>query len=152
MDEEQFRQTQFALVEHSCPFAKGILTQRCHCEQAKKLFIAERETVYCQNLMAQQQCQMLFFQLSEKARFALKIIEVNQPMPHAKKMKLVCGGLLALQQLLSPELKSAHLVLDIHQLLTKALQYYGDLSQLPWPELVRAIGEYQVRQHSRNKI
>ncbi|OUD14059.1 hypothetical protein [Thioflexithrix psekupsensis] len=151
MDEEQFRQTQAALIERSCPFVKGILTQRCHCRQAKKLFIAERETVYCQNLMAQQQCEMFFSQLNEKARFALKIIEVNQPMPHAKKMKLVCGGLFALQELLSPELESVKIVLDIHELISKTLRHYGDLAQLPWPELVRAIGEYQVRHSSRNK-
>jgi hypothetical protein len=149
MDEEQFRQIHTAIIQHPCPFAKGILTQRCHCKQAKKIFIAERESVHCQNVMAQKICQMVFIQLNEKARFALKIVEMNQPLPHAKQMKLTCGALLALQQLLSSELEAGNNVFDIHELLTKALQYYGDLSQLPWSELVRAIGEYQVRQRSK---
>lgn len=145
MDEDQFRAKCSTLNQWPCPFAKGILTQRCRCEQAQILLLAGRESVQCQMPSAYALCASVTVHLNDKARFALKIVEPHAPLPHAKQMKLVCGSLFCLQRLLYPAHAEAQQVMNIYHLLQAALQHYGELAAFPWIELVRSVGDYQVR-------
>jgi hypothetical protein len=81
--------------------------------------------------------------LRGKAAFALKLQQIEGPLPHAKELKVQCGGMLGVQESLTQE--SAEVVSDIHQLLENAFNEYGSADTLPYSEVVRTITSFQPR-------
>ena len=94
--------------------------------------------------------------MRNNARFSLKVVTVNGPMPHNKELQVQAGGMLALQNLmtsmpvleLETELKTA---VNIHQTMETAMEKYGDLESLPYGELVKGIVKYQSRPKRKKK-
>jgi hypothetical protein len=63
------------------------------------------------------------------------------PVPHAKEMKAMCGGLLGLQRLIGETESPA----DVGQLVSAALRRYGDLDALPYSELMPSVAAFELR-------
>ncbi|MDY6991229.1 MAG: hypothetical protein SVR94_01310 [Pseudomonadota bacterium] len=148
MEEDEYKQAYHTLNQTPCAFEKAILSGRCHCAYCQRLNIAEREAVMCQAQAAAVPCAALLAQLRQNATFALKLTHLEGPLPHAKEMKVQCGGLLGLQAVLFPE-KAAEQVDNIHALIQHAIQVFGDLEHLPYQTIVQSIHHYQVRSSRR---
>ncbi len=133
MDELAFRQRLAGLEGRACPFAKSILTRCAGCSMSEKRNIAERELVACTNGEAYERCISLRDLLRNNFSFALGKLHIDGPLPHAKEMRMQCGGLKGLQYVFD----GSDEVRDITLLLTDALQKYGDLTDFPYSEIVR---------------
>ncbi len=140
MDEHEFQQARERLNQCPCSFEKAILSSRCGCAKCQRLNIAEREAAACVSPAAQTRCAVLLEQLYKNARFALKQPRIEGPQPHAKAMKVQCGGLFGLATVLSEGA-----VENIDALVTQAVETFGSLEDLPFFEIVKFISHYQVR-------
>jgi len=146
MDEQEFQQARENLNQCPCPFEKALLSSRCGCAQFRRLNIAERESAACISPTAQRRCAELLELLYQNARFALKQAHLEGPQPHAKAMKVQCGGLLGLQTVLdSQSAETPAPVENIDALVTQTLDKFGEFQKLPYFEIVKFISNYQVR-------
>ncbi len=143
MEENEFKKTYRTVNNAPCIFAKAILRRCCACSRSQKLFIAEREAVACKSPGGRQRCEEVLEVLRDKATFALKLSHIDSPLPHAKELKVQCGGMLGLEASLTQQ--GSEVVGDIHQLLEKAFAQYGAAETLPYTEVVRTITAYQSR-------
>jgi hypothetical protein len=152
VDEEQYRQASRSVNQVPCPFEKLISSRRCDCELAQRTNIAEREVVGCRSENAQQVCVRLVAVLRQNATFALKLTGQGESLPHGKAMKLLGGGLLGLQAILNGDIAARAFIADVHGLVTSAfVEFGGDLSRMPFAEIVRWVSAYEVRSRTRTR-
>jgi hypothetical protein len=143
MEESEFKKTWRTVNSAPCLFAKALLRRCCGCSRSQKIFIAEREAVSCLSPGGRQRCDEVLAVLRNKAAFALKQSHIEGPLPHAKELKVQCGGMLGLQRSLTHQ--ATDMVTDIHQLLEQSFAQYGGAAALPYTEVVRAISTFQPR-------
>jgi hypothetical protein len=149
MDEDRYR-TQFRQVNTlPCAFTKAILAGHSRCGKARRLLLAEREAVACTVPSAQALCAEVLASLRDKARFALRLPEVDGPLPHGKELKVECGGLAGLAQAYG-EHREGPGVADIHALVRRAVAEAGGVDGLPYPEMVKAIAHTSARRPTRS--
>jgi len=142
MDEEQFRRIYHELNPQRCPYEKAINHQLCDCSQHRKFLLATREGVACDAPEGPQLCETVLSTMRQTARFALKSVLVNGPLPHNKELQVQVGGINGLNQQLSPFNTPP---VNIHALLQHALQQYKQPDQLPYQALVQSIARYKAR-------
>ncbi len=156
MDETAFRQARGAVNPQPCAFEKAILARCCACSLAQRQNIAEREAVACGSPGAREQCAALRALLRQKSAFALKLTQVDGPLPHSKEMQVECGGLLGVQLALVPEIVASieapapgaqgrPPVADVHSLVQAAAARSGALSNLPYSAIVQSVVAYRIR-------
>lgn len=150
MDEDAYRELYRTVNERRCAFEKALLTRLFGCEKLIKANIAEREAVGCSDGSAQQRCQRLLERMQRSAAFVFKRTEMAGPLPHAQEIRVQCGGLLGLQQLIQGESQSSG-VADIHDLVRRAAAEYEGLDALPYGTLARSITSYQGRRPRRRR-
>jgi hypothetical protein len=148
MDEQAFKKTYDGLNPLACPFEKAILICRAECRQAKRISIAERLAVGCLSREAQADCAALLELLRPRAVFALKLTHLGGALPHAKEVRIQCGGLLGLQGAVSPDVPQGTPVANIHALVQEAKRLFGGLPDLPFSQVVRGIAGFQIRRRS----
>ena len=149
MEENEYRSIYHAINQQRCQFEKTILSRRANCQHAHRFNLADREGVACQQQQAALLCKATLEQMRNKALFALKLPRLEGPLPHAKEIKVQTGGLYGIQQLLGQG-DSTMPIADIIALLQSALERYGDLESLPYPEIARSIVQFEGRSR-RNK-
>ncbi|MGD8783453.1 MAG: hypothetical protein PVG75_03405 [Thioalkalispiraceae bacterium] len=120
------------------------------CEHAHRFCLADREGVACEQKDAHALCTMLLNNLRDNARFALKQTSIDEPLPHAKEMKVQMGGLLGLAQLLNKPSQPEE-VDNIFALVQQAIATFGNLESLPYDEIARGIVQFQLRSRRRSK-
>ncbi len=120
-----------------CPFEKAILSTQFLCEKAAHIYVGERTGVACRSANARRDCVTLLLRLREASRFALKVTDTARELPFGKEMKIVFGGLTALQALLRDGDSSGSD--SIHSWVNEAKMRYGTLEELPCHEIVRYI-------------
>lgn len=145
MDENAYREAYRAANPVACAYAKAILTGHFRCERSSRVLLAERVAVSCKTLLARDQCAALLDVLRHKALFALKIIHVDGEIPHAKEMKVQCGGLLGLQGVLYPELAGSTEVDDIFALVKEAHRCFDDFDTLPHGDIIKSVANFESR-------
>lgn len=150
MDEQEFKDIYHAVNDRRCIFEKAALTRMFACEKLVRMNIAEREAAGCSNPAAQLQCDLLLEQLRGNAAFALKLTHVSGPLPHAKELKVQCGGLLGLQRSMDDD-STARSVPNIFALVEAAKRTYGDLEALPFREIVKSVTGFQGRRPRRSR-
>jgi len=148
MDHRELRNAHRALANTPCPFEKAIATRVCGCQHAAKTQIAEREAIRCAEAEAQSICAQLLRLLVENGAFALRQTGAPAALPHAKALRIQCGGLRGLQKALDPYEESPR-INNIFGLVKRALVRYKDLPSLPFTEIVREVSTYSARR-SRN--
>ena len=149
MDETEFRNTYNEVNPNRCIFEKAITNRRCDCQLKHKFVLATRECVACQSESGLNRCTRVLNSMRNNARFTLKVVTVDGPMPHNKELQVQAGGMLALQTLFSNEAEE-QIVNNIHQTMETAIQTYGSVEDLPYGEIVKGIVKYQSRP-KRNK-
>ncbi len=149
MDETEFRNTYNEVNPNRCIFEKAITNRRCDCQLKRKFVLATRECVACQSEAGLNRCTRVLNSMRNNARFTLKVVTVDGPMPHNKELQVQAGGMLALQTLFSNEAEE-QIVNNIHQTMETAIKTYGSVEDLPYGEIVKGIVKYQSRP-KRNK-
>lgn len=144
VDEDQYRRTYRQHIAVSCPYEKAILSRICACEKAAKSNIAEREAIGCSSSVAQQLCVELVNHTRKRANFALGVAHTSGALPHAKAIKVQCGGLLGLQRVLDGSEDSVH-VHNVHGLIRRALKRFKNLDALPFEQIIRSVARYEHR-------
>ncbi len=143
MDEDAYQSTYGAVAQLRCPFEKAILCRCSGCENIQRINIAEREAVSCRSAVARENCHTLRELFREKAVFALKLHASGEAIPHAKEIRLQCGGLLGLQRVLAAE--AGPEAPNVHALVVEAQERFGSLQHLPYEEIVKSIAAYEGR-------
>ncbi len=154
MDEDQYRKIYHELNPNRCVFEKSLNNRRCNCELKHRFLIATREGIACRSEQALADCSLLLETLRNKARFALKIITVDGPLPHNKELRVQAGGMLGLQKLVTtqntkkpPQIGVT--VHNIHQTVVAVLLKYDSIEKLPYSDIVKDIVTYPVRKKRR---
>lgn len=144
MDEHEYRELYHSLNSNRCVFEKALLTRRFGCSQVARINIAEREAAGCSNPVALDTCTELLDQMHSKATFALGLKHVNGPLPHAREMKVQCGGLLGLEAVMY-ETESPEGTADIFELVANALTQFEQIDMLPYSLIMKYISHYEGR-------
>ena len=107
MDETAYQSARGEINRLPCVFEKALLSRCVVCELSVRHLLAERETVACTEPLARAVCGQLSGLLREKSTFALKLTDTARILPHAMMMKVQCGGLNGLKDVLDPEAPGA---------------------------------------------
>ncbi len=83
--------------------------------------------------------------MRNKAQFALRLTTVAGPLPHAKEIKVQCGGLLGLRATVFPELAAASEVGNVHGLVRAAQERFDGLRDLPYQEIMKSVVTFEGR-------
>ncbi|MCW9057498.1 MAG: hypothetical protein OQL11_01270 [Gammaproteobacteria bacterium] len=150
MDEQEFRSTYHAVNGLRCVFEKSILSRRSQCSLCTRFHLADREGAACSSPSAQKRCLELLTRLREKAIFALRITHIEGELPHAKEIRVQTGGLLGLQQDLTPG-TTPDAIEDIDALIRAVLLRHGDLESLPYPEIMQAVVRFEGRPRRKRR-
>lgn len=128
----------------ACVFAKALLARLAQCSLAQRQQQAERTLLNCGSPVARANCRLLAALMHERARFSLRLPPAGRPLMHAQAMRLQCGGLIALKQLLPADDG------DVHALVGMAQERHTSLTDLPWDRLVPMLAAWQPpRRHAR---
>lgn len=141
VDEVAFREMRTQHNPLPCVFQGALLARHAVCELVQRRSLAERETLACPSAPAHLNCETLERLFVERATFPLKL-RPGAPLTHATVMRLHCGGIQGLQQVLEADQA------DVHRLVGQAQEVHGSLSDLPWPEIVAKIVAWQARRRS----
>ena len=148
MDEDKYRETYRSVNPLQCPFEKTLNSRRCQCEKMEKIHLADRECVGCTNKQAWQNCLDFLELLRKNALFALKMTEVELPLPHGKEIKVQNGSIIGLDKLFNQNNKNKP---NIHQLLNQALTDYQKFENLPLDQLMQSIVNFKARETRKDK-
>ncbi|CAG0953379.1 hypothetical protein RHDC4_00230 [Rhodocyclaceae bacterium] len=124
-----------------CVFGKALLAQSAVCELARRHSVGEAESLVCASPVARAACGTLYGLLREKSTFALRVKTTERILPHATVMKIQCGGLEGLRQVVSPDTHAP----DVHRLVREASERYGGLDALPFSEIIKGVAAFQLR-------
>lgn len=150
MDEKEYKEVYASVNGLRCPFEKAVLTRMFACRKLVKINIAEREAAGCTDAQAQRQCSELLERLRHDAAFLLKLTHVTGPLPHAKEVKVQCGGLLGLQDCVVGPSHARRGVPDIYGLIEEAKNKFGDLAHFPHQEIIQSVARYEGRRKRRS--
>jgi len=145
MNELEYREAYHSVNERRCVFEKTINSRRCSCEKSCRFHLADREGIACKSATANVLCGELLNQMRSNARFALHMTSADEPLPHAREIKVQTGGLLGLQSLLHPEKSAADSVENAIGLVDLAISRFGRLEALPYDIIVQAIVRFEGR-------
>lgn len=148
MDEDKYRETYRSVNPLQCPFEKTLNSRRCTCDKMDKIHLADREVVGCKNKLAWQNCHNFLELLRSNAKFALKLTEVEEPLPHGKEIKVQNGSVIGLQKLFNPENEDKP---NIYRLLNQALNQYQEFENLPLDQLMQSIVRFKARATRKDK-
>ncbi len=129
-----------------CPFSKPIIGNWCQCQHAN---MDERCAGKMTCLKADEYiagCYDLVDIFKEKSRFVLSLSSKNEELTHMQLMKIRFGGLIGMKKMLIDE---ASEVPDVLMLLHLAEEKFGEVSNLPFSEIVRDIKEFTHRKKNR---
>lgn len=141
MDERQLRTMRQANKPLPCVFERALLCQAAVCEAARRMAIAEREAIACEDPLTRASCGELLALLRRNSAFALKLKNTERILPHAMNMKIQCGGLHGLKEVLDPEAPAPH----VRALIQRALSEYGALEKLPFSRIIQGVAHWRIR-------
>lgn len=148
MDEDKYRETYRSVIPLQCPFEKTLNSRRCQCSKMEKIHLADRECVGCMEKEAWQNCFDFMQLLRVNAKFALKLTEVNGPLPHGKEIKVQNGSVIGLEKLFDSESANKP---DIYKLINLALGKYKQFENLPLDQLMQSIVSFKARETRKDK-
>ena len=148
MDEDKYRETYRSVNPLQCPFEKSLNSRRYQCARMEKIHLADRECVGCTEKKAWQICRDFLELLRKNALFALKMTDIEGPLPHGKEIKVQSGSIVGLQKLFNPENEEKP---DIYKLLEQALAEYQTVDKLPLDQLMQSIVHFKTRATRKDK-
>jgi hypothetical protein len=141
MDESAFRHAKGEINRLPCVFERALLAKHAVCEYAVRHQIGERETIACAQPPARVLCGELNGLLREKSAFALRLTDTVRILPHAMLMKIQCGGLNGVRDLLDADAVAP----NVQHLMRLAQERHGELADLPFTEIVKGVSAWKGR-------
>lgn len=153
-------------VDHGCVFAKALLARAASCECAGRRLAGEATAIDCRSPVAHHNCETLAALLAERASFTLRLPPPGRPLLHMQALRLQCGGVAALRELLEgaeapgvtdcgsgahaarPRAGATTADTDIHRLVLAARERHASLADLPWATLVPRIQAWAPRRRA----
>ncbi len=149
MDEDAFRDTYHRVNATRCVFEKALNSRQCRCHLARHFILAGRDGFGCRASAHQARCRELLDTLRQRARFALGVTRADQPLPHAREIRVQNGGLRGLAALLDEA--ATDTPPDVATVVDAALARYGDIESVPYEEIIKYILRYEGRRHRRRR-
>ncbi|CAA6818542.1 MAG: Unknown protein [uncultured Thiotrichaceae bacterium] len=149
MDENEYRAVYNEVNPNRCVFEKAINNRRCDCEKKQRFLIATREGVGCQSESAAENCTQFLNIMRKNARFSLRVVTVEGPMPHNKELQVQAGGTIALRNILLSDEKDQDV--NIYQVVDQALKKYLSIDNFPYSDIVRGIVSYVSRKKRKKR-
>lgn len=147
MDEHAYHATRKEINRLPCVFEKALLARCVVCSLAVKQLLAEREMMACTDPLARASCAQLSGLLREKSAFALKLKDAVRILPHAQTMKIQCGGLSGLRDIVDAGGPAP----DVHRLVRQAVGQFGSMEALPYSDIVQGVAHWTVRKRFHPK-
>lgn len=147
MDEDSYKAAYDRINTAPCAFEKGILSLKCRCAYQHMFRLADRHGVGCRDALMQQNCSNFLNHLRKQTRFVFKI-NIDGPLPHNKELKVQNGGMLGVQKLLldnSPHDDMGNEVENIAGLMTRSIELYGSIENIPYNRIMPSVTAYQTR-------
>lgn len=144
MEENEYKATYRQLTQIPCVYEKALTHLKARCELARHFWLADREGYACGSEQASANCCKLLESLREKARFALKLKEVQNQLPHNMEIRIQAGGMEALCQLAGLPAGSS-----IHHVVERLQQRQGGIEAIPYSDIMPAIAAWQGRKRRR---
>jgi hypothetical protein len=141
VDETAYHAARGELNRLPCAFEKAMLARCAVCDLSVRHLLAERETIACTDPQARAACAELGGLLRENSAFALRLKAAARILPHAMTMRIQCGGLHGLMEVLDPTSPTP----DVHRLVKQARQDFGELAALPFSRIVQGVAHWQMR-------
>ena len=143
MDEAAYRKTLEATHPLLCPFGKALFSACVACSQAGRMNLAEREFIVCREAALQQRCTRMHDALRHNFGFAIHTLHDEAPIPHGQEMRIQCGGLRGLQDVLRGDAEVA----DVDELIRAALQSWPEDGDIPFSAVVHAAHLHYKGRH-----
>lgn len=143
MEESEYKSTYNEIASIRCEFEKSLTNHKARCAYSRHFWLADREGYACKSDKSSARCRELLEKLRDISRFALKIQQTGDKLPHNMEIRVQAGGLIGIQQLLCSEWQDK--VEDIHALIERAETEFGSLDNLPYNRIVQSISSYQGR-------
>lgn len=124
-------------IADACVFSKALVARAARCELSQRTCAGDDEGLACTSPTARVNCATLAALLHERARCALRLPPPGRPLMHVHALRLQCGGLAALREVVPAS------GADVHRLVTQARERHGTLADLPWEPLVSALARWQ---------
>lgn len=151
MDENEYRAVYKEFNSDRCVFEKALNNRRCDCELKDRKLIATREAVGCKSRPALANCTEFLNTMRQNARFSLRVVTVNGPMPHNKELQVQAGGCLQLQKILFPDREDRKKAENIFEIVDAALERYDSIDNFPYSEIVQGIVKYKSREKRKRR-
>lgn len=133
MDPAAFDEAVRELAPAACPFAPAILSACAGCSLATRHRVAEGERVTCPSPSHRERCRQLRSLLQNKSAFALGLRDPGAPLPHARALRMLCGGLTGLARATGSGAE------DVRGLVERLLSRHPGFEGLPWAEVMRTV-------------
>ncbi len=142
MEEQEYRRQYQELNPIRCVYEKALLNRCAGCHHAHYFNLAERQGVACQRPTGPQRCEQWLQILRPACRFLLHNLTASQTLPHASELRVQCGGIRALAEVIGDSDDSAP---DVDRLLSAASKRYQTLAKIPLEHIVPVISRYSTR-------
>jgi hypothetical protein len=140
-NEAAYKLARQTYIENSCPFERALLSRCVVCDRSRKINLAEREVIACGDTAVREYCLTFYDALHENAQFALKT-NPDAPWPFGKEIRAQCGGVRGLALALDGQ---GDATANIAATVLLANERFGDSSQFPYSEIMRAVVHYEPR-------
>jgi len=140
-NEDAYKLARKAYIQHSCPFERALLSRCVGCGRSRKLNLAEREAIACDDPVVREHCLAFYQALHENAQFALKI-NPDAPWPFGKEIRAQCGGVRGLASALNA---AGDETTDTAETILAGVQSLGSCEAFPYSEIMRAVVHYEPR-------
>ena len=149
MEENEYKSTYNELASVRCVFEKALTNHRAKCQLSRHFCLADREGYSCGAAESAKKCTEVLEKLRKNSIFVLKLHEINGPLPHNMEIRVQAGGLTGLAKLLDngegSSVQHALMTDGIDQVISRAIDSYGTLDDLPYSEIIQSVVQFQGR-------
>lgn len=149
MEENEYRSAYKSLNPHKCVFEKAINSRRSRCDVSERFNLADREGVACADGLLLKRCEQYLQTMRENARFSLQLTQIPGPLPHAKEIRVQLASVIELNRILRSE--NTETLPNIRDLIATAINEYGSIDDFPYPQLTKAISQFESRKKRQKK-
>jgi hypothetical protein len=125
-----------------CCFADALSARVAGCSKALKSTRQYRRTTCCTNGEAHALCAAWMNHLRTGSRFALGAQHTPSALPRGTAVKLQCGGLLGMRDLV--EQQPSVRIRDVSILLKRAISRFGSLQDVPMEPVIRRVQAFDT--------
>ena len=153
MEEDEYKSTYRELASVRCVFEKALVNHQANhqakCRLSRHFCLADREGYACSDVESSKICAEVLEKLRKNSIFVLKLHEIKGPLPHNMEIRVQVGGLTGLARLMDTgeesSVQQTLMTEGIDQIISRALDSYGTLDDLPYSEIIQSVVQFQGR-------